>query len=148
MTETQPHPRRTDGLTTPGGRTVDRAFGVFYLAIVAATLIFAVVTWWIGRLTAFNAIVFALVIAGVTANAAMALRGDYPGARMDEGQRETWRAALSDSFYVGYLGLFALFFASYWLNMSRDSMQTLVGVLLLLMTLCWGGGYMWRRWRV
>lgn len=148
MAETRPrqHPAGDPG-RHGGGRLVERRFGFAYLGSAVTTLIFAIVTWAIGRLTPFNALVFALVVVGVTANGLMALRGDYPGARMDEGQRDTWRQALSDSFYVGYLGLYALFFGSVWFSMSRAAMQVAIGVLLLLMTLTWAGGYMWRRWR-
>ncbi len=122
MAETQPHTQGTMEYGRLGGSRAHRAFGFFDLAIVVATLIFTLVTWWVGRLTVYNALVFALVVAGMAPNALMALRGDYPGARMDEGQREMWQRSLSDSFYAGYIGLYALFFASFWFNMSRGSM--------------------------
>lgn len=147
MTDTQRHPQPAGDRGRRGGHAVERRFGFAYLGSGVTTLIFALVTWAAGRLTPFTALVFALVIAGVIPSGLMALRGDYPGARMDEGQRETWRRSLSDSFYVGYLGLYALFFGSVWFTMTRAAMQVAIGVLLLLMTLTWAGGYMWRRWR-
>ncbi|MGH2485265.1 MAG: hypothetical protein ACRDHE_04545 [Ktedonobacterales bacterium] len=126
---------------------VERRFGFVYLGSAVMTLVFALVTWAVGRLTPFNTLIYALAAVGLIASAVMALRGDYPSARMDEGQRESWRQALSDAFYVGYIGLCALFLGSVFFTISRAATQDAIGVLLLLMTLTWAGAYMWRRWR-
>ena len=66
---------------------------------------------------------------------------------MDEGQREMSRAAQSDAFNVAYLGLYALFFATIFFPQLQSAVTVGIGVLLLLVTLTWAGGYMWRRWR-
>lgn len=124
-----------------------RLIGVVYLAFAVAALLFALVTWWIGRLNPINALVFALAVAGTLPVGILALRDDYPGSRdMDEGQRAMNWAAQSDAFYVAYLGLYALFFAVIFFPALSGAMPVAIGVLLLLISLTWLGGYMWRRW--
>jgi len=125
-----------------------RLIGIAYLAPAVAALVAALVTWWIGRLNPINALVFALAVAGTLPVGILALQGDYLDARdMDEGQRAMNWAAQSDAFYVAYLGLYALFFAVIFYPELRDAMPVAIGVLLLLITGAWLGGYMWRRWR-
>lgn len=125
-----------------------RIIGIVYLAFAVAALLFALVTWWIGRLNPINALVFALAVAGTLPVGILALQGDYLSTRsMDEGQRAMNSAAQSDAFYVAYLGLYALFFAVIFFPALRNAMPVAIGVLLLLISLTWLGGYMWRRWR-
>jgi hypothetical protein len=149
MAETDPLTPRGDaqGRRRRPGRTAELAFGIVYLAFAVFALLFALVTWLAGRLNPINVLVFALAVAGTAPSGLMALRGDYPGARMDEGQRETYRAAQSNAFHVAYFGLYALFFGSIFFPWTRLSVQVALGGLLLLVTLTWVGGYIWRRWR-
>jgi hypothetical protein len=129
-------------------RSPQRIIGAIYLAIAVAALLFGLVTWWIGRLNPINALVFALAVAGTLPVGILALQGDYLDARgMDEGQRAMNWAAQSDAFYVAYLGLYALFFSVIFFPALRDVMPVAIGILLLLISLTWLGGYMWRRWR-
>ena len=130
------------------GHISQRLIGVIYLACAVAALLFALVTWWIGRLNPINALVFVLAVPGPLPSGSSGVAGRLLGrARMDEGQREMDRAAQSDAFYVAYLGLYALFFQRHLLSSVRDAMPVAIGVLLLLVALTWLGGYMWRRWR-
>jgi hypothetical protein len=127
---------------------VERVFGFAYLAFALFIVLFALVTWLIGRLTPINVLVFALAAAGSGPFGVLVLRGDYMGTRwMDEGQREMYRAAASDAFHVAYIGLGALFVGPILFPSLHASIQIAIGVLLLLVTLTWIGGYMWRRWR-
>jgi hypothetical protein len=149
MAETGPRARRSDARVPRRrrGRAVGRLAGFAYLAIAVIGVAFALVTWRVGRLNPINALVFALVVIGTAPAGLMALRGDYPGARMDEGQREMSRAAQSDAFYVAYLGLYVLFFVELFSRGTPLAIQAATGALLLLVSLTWMGGYMWRRWR-
>jgi hypothetical protein len=126
---------------------IHRAVGILYLAFAVIALLFALVTWWIGRLNPINLLVFTLAVAGAAPIGLLALQGDYPGRNMDEGQREMNQAAQSDAFHVAYFGLYALFFASILFSVTSTAVQAAIGGLLLLVTLTWVGGYMWRRWR-
>jgi hypothetical protein len=110
-------------------------------------VLFALVTWWAGRLNPINLLVFALLAVSMGSTGLLALQGDYPGAGSDEGQREMSRAAESDAFQVAYFGLYALFFGYNLFPALRAAVPVAIGVLLLLVTLAWVGGYMWRRWR-
>lgn len=130
------------------GATRRRIIGGVYIAFAVAGTIFALVTWWIGRLNPINLLVFALAVVGTMPVGLLALQGDYVGTRdMDEGQREMSRAAQSDAFYVAYVGLFALFFGYTFVPAIQPYMQEAVGVLLLTIIATWFGGYIWRRWR-
>jgi hypothetical protein len=121
MAEQRP-PQRDASARGRRGHISRRLIGIAYLAPAVAALFAALVTWWIGRLN--------------------------PGSRdMDEGQRAMNWAAQSDAFYVAYLGLYALFFSVIFFPALRDAMPVAIGVLLLLITGAWLGGYMWRRWR-
>jgi hypothetical protein len=121
---------------------------VIYLALALGAVVFAIVTWLIGRLNPVSALVFALVAVGTTPLGVLALRNDYPDSRrMDEGQREMDRAARSDAFLVAYFGLFALFYGAIFFPGFHNAMPIAVGLLLLLVILVWMLGYMWRRWR-
>ena len=125
-----------------------RLIGFVYLAFALAAAVFALVTWRMGKLNPINLLVFALTIAGTAPAGLLAWQGDYLGSRgMDEGQREMSRAAQSDAFNVAYLGLYALFFGYIFFPWVHDAAPVLIGVLLLLVTLTWVGGYMGRRWR-
>ena len=147
MTEQRP-PQRDANVRSRRRHISRRLIGIAYLAPAVAALLAALVTWWIGRLNPINALVFALAVAGTLPVGILALRDDYPGSRdMDEGQRAMNWAAQSDAFYVAYLGLYALFFAVIFFPGLRDAMPVAIGVLLLLITGAWLGGYMWRRWR-
>ena len=132
------------------GRTqlAHRVVGAIYLAFAVAAVVFALVTWLIGRLNPINVLVFALAAAGTAPIGLLALRNDYPGSRsMDEGQREMDRAAKANAFHVAYFGLYALFFGSIFSTTFRDALPVAIGVLLLLVMLTWTGSYMWSRWR-
>ena len=147
MAEQRP-PQRNASARNRRRHMSHRLIGVVYLAFAVAALLFALVTWWIGRLNPINALVFVLAVAGTLPVGILALHDDYPGSRdMDEGQRAMNWAAQSDAFYVAYLGLYALFFAVIFFPALRDAMPVAIGVLLLLITGAWLGGYMWRRWR-
>jgi xanthine/uracil permease len=153
MTMAETHPRPTEETTSPRRRHLRRGIthriiGVVYLAIAAAGVIFALVTWWLGRLTPINLLVFALTVFTTTPIGLLALRGDALGSRwMDEGQQDMDRAAKADAFYVAYLGLFCLFIATILSPGFRDALPVATGLLLLGVSLTWVGGYMWRRWR-
>lgn len=150
MTEAHEHPRQRDAVAQRRrrARITQRVIGAIYLAVALAALVFALITWATGRLNPINALVFLLAIAGTTPIGVLALQGDYLGTRgMDEGQREMSYAAQSDAFHVAYLGLYALFFSAILVPTFRDVMPVAIGALLLLATLTWVGGYMWRRWR-
>ncbi|HEX9414564.1 MAG TPA: hypothetical protein VF916_13745 [Ktedonobacterales bacterium] len=142
MAETDPLALRGDaqGKRRRPGRTAELAFGAIYLAFAVFALLFALVTWLAGRLNPINVLVFALAMVGTAPSGLMALRGDYPGARMDEGQRQTYHAALSDAFHVAYFGLYAVFFGSIFFPWTHLSVQVALGGLLLLVTLTWVGG--------
>ena len=150
MAEIQtPGPRR-DPQPAPRHRgSVKRLIiGGGYLAFAVAAAVFALVTWWVGRLNGINLLVFALAVAGTLPIGLLALQGDYLGSTsMDEGQRDMSRAAQSDAFYVAYFGLFALFFGYTFVPAIQPYMQEAIGVLLLAVIVTWLGGYMWRRWR-
>jgi hypothetical protein len=129
-------------------RLAHRLAGAIYLACALAAVVFALVTWLVGRLNPINALVFALTAAGTAPIGILALRDDYPGSRqMDEGQREMDRAAKSNAFHVAYFGLYVLFFGSLFSSTFRDALPIAIGVLLLLVSLTWAGSYMWGRWR-
>jgi hypothetical protein len=116
--------------------------------LALGAVVFAVVTWFLGRLNPINILVFALAAAGTAPMGVLALRNDYPDTRhMDEGQREMDRAAKSDAFHVAYFGLYALFFSTIFFPTFRDMLPIGIGLLLLLVSLTWILGYMWRRWR-
>ena len=129
-------------------RLVHRIVGAIYMVFALAAVIFALVTWLVGRLNPINALVFALTAAGTAPIALLALRDDYPASsRMDEGQREMDRAAKANAFHVAYFGLYALFFGSIFFTAFREALPVAIGVLLLLVSLTWAGSYMWSRWR-
>jgi hypothetical protein len=129
-------------------RSAHRIVGVIYLAFALAAVVFAVVTWLVGRLNPINTLVFALAVAGTAPIGLLALRDDYPSpSRMDEGQREMDRAAKANAFHVAYFGLYALFFGANLFTTFRDALPVATGVLLLLVSLTWAGSYMWSRWR-
>ena len=129
-------------------RTTERIIGSVYIAVAVALLIFGLVTWAIGRLNPINALVFAIGAVGTLPIGLLALRGDYVGTRgMDEGQREMYRAAQADAFYVAYFGLFALFLSNILWPWLLAQAQVETGVLLLLIVMTWLVSYMWRRWR-
>ena len=147
MAEQRP-PRRDASARGRRRRIPQRLIGVIYLAVAVAALLFGIVTWLTGRLNPMNALVFALAVAGTLPVGILAWQGDYLDSRgMDEGQRAMNWAAQSDAFYVAYLGLYALFFSVIFFPALRDAMPVAIGVLLLLISLTWVGGYMWRRWR-
>jgi hypothetical protein len=130
------------------GRAPQRIIGGVYLALGLAAVVFALVTWRLGRLTPINLLVFALVVASTVPIGLLAWQGDFLGTgRMDEGQREMSHAAQSDAFHVAYFGLYALFFGDLFFPEIHSAIPVLIGALLLLVTLTWVGGYMWRRWR-
>jgi hypothetical protein len=130
------------------GRLAQRVIGAAYLAVGLGAVIFALVTWLLGRLNPINLLVFALAVAGTAPAGLLAWQGDYPGSRhMDEGQREMNLAAQSNAFYVAYTGLYALFFGYILIPETHGVMPVLIGALLLLVMLTWLVGYMWRRWR-
>jgi len=132
----------------PRDRRTRLVFGVAYLAFALAATVFALVTWWLGRLNPINLLVFALAVAGTAPVGLLALRGDFVGSRgMDEGQREMSRDAQSDAFHVAYFGLYVLFFGYGFFPATRAYVQVEVGGLLLAVMLTWLLGYMWRRWR-
>jgi hypothetical protein len=158
MAETPPRPPRTDAdgdshrdahrRRRRQGRAAQHVIGLIYLAFAVSAAVFALATWWVGKLNPINLLVFALTIAGTAPVGLLAWQGDYLGARsMDEGQREMSRAAQSDAFYVAYLGLYALFFGYLYFPQVRDAIPVLIGALLLVVTLTWVVGYTWRRWR-
>jgi hypothetical protein len=129
-------------------RAAHRIVGVIYLTFALAAVVFAVVTWLVGRLNPINVLVFALTVAGTAPIGLLALRDDYPSSsRIDEGQREMDRAAKSNAFHVAYFGLFVLFFGANLFTTFRDALPVAIGVLLLLVSLTWAGSYMWSRWR-
>lgn len=147
MAEQRP-PQRDASARSRRRKISQRLIGVVYLAFAVAALLFALATWWIGRLNPINALVFALAVAGTLPVGILALQGDNLSSReMDEGQRAMNWASQSDAFYVAYLGLYTLFFAVIFFPALRDAMPVAIGVLLLLISLTWLGGYMWRRWR-
>ncbi len=85
MAEQRPSPRDT-GARSRRRRIPQRLIGLVYLAIAVAALLFAIVTWLIGRLNPINALVFALAVAGTLPVGILALQNDYPSAHgMDEG---------------------------------------------------------------
>jgi hypothetical protein len=128
--------------------SVTRIAGLIYLGFALAAVVFAVVTWLVGRLNPINTLVFALTVAGTAPIGLLALRDDYPGSgRMDEGQREMDRVAKANAFYVAYFGLYVLFFGATLFTTFRDALPVAIGVLLLLVSLTWAGSYMWSRWR-
>lgn len=128
-------------------RITQRLIGGVFLALAISAVVFALVTWWLGKLNPINALVFALVVVSAAPIGLLAWQGDYVGTRqMDEGQRAMDRSAQSDAFYIAYLGMYALFFAATFFPTFRDALPTAIGVLLLLVSLTWLGGYMWRRW--
>ena len=150
MTETGRRSSRAGAFANGNRRTgiASKVIGVIYLAIALGAVVFAIVTWLIGRLNPVSALVFALVAAGTAPIGLLALRNEYPDSRrMDEGQREMDREAKSDAFHVAYFGLFALFYGAIFFPGFRDAMPIAVGLLLLLVMLVWMLGYMWRRWR-
>jgi hypothetical protein len=129
-------------------RAAHRIVGVIYLAFALAAVVFAVVTWLVGRLNPINVLVFALTVAGTAPIGLLALRDDYPSSsRMDEGQREMDRAAKANAFHVAYFGLYILFFGANLFTTFRNALPVAIGVLLLLVSLTWAGSYMWSRWR-
>jgi hypothetical protein len=129
-------------------QTAHQIVGAIYLAFALAAVVFAVVTWLVGRLNHINVLVFALTVAGTAPIGLLALRDDYPSSsRMDEGQCEMDRAAKANAFYVAYFGLYVLFFGSTLFTTFRDAISVAIGVLLLLVSLTWAGSYMWGRWR-
>lgn len=147
MAEQRP-PQRDASARNRRRHISQRLIGIVYLAFAVAALLFALVTWWIGRLNPISALVFTLAVAGTLPVGILALQGDYLSTRgMDEGQRAMNSAAQSDAFYVAYLGLYALFFSVIFFPALRDAMPVAIGILLLLISLTWLGGYMWRRWR-
>jgi hypothetical protein len=126
----------------------NRVVGAIYLAFALAAVVFAIITWLVGRLSPVNVLVFALTTAATAPIGLLALRDDYPASsRMDEGQREMDRTAKANAFYVAYFGLYALFFGSIVFSTLRDALPVAIGVLLLLVSLTWAGSYMWNRWR-
>jgi len=128
------------------GRRIQLVFGVIYLMLAAFIALFALITWWVGRLNPINALVFALAFVGTTPWAIIVLRGDYRSSRsMDEGQREMYRAAMADAVNIAYFGLYALFMAYIFVPAWQAAAGIHVGVLLLLITATWFGGYLWRR---
>lgn len=150
MTEPHEHLRQRDAVAQRRrrARITQRLIGVLYLGVALIVVVFASVTWAEGKLNPLNALIFALAVAGTLPIGILALQGDYLGTRsMDEGQREMSYAAQSDAFHVAYLGLYALFFGAILIPTFRDALPVAIGVLLLLATLTWVGGYMWRRWR-
>ena len=150
MGETHQRPPRAQARGSRPGRTriAHRVVGAIYLTFALAAVVFALVTWSVGRLTAVNALVFALVAAATAPIGLLALHDDYPASRrMDEGQREMDRAAKSNAFHVAYFGLYALFFGSIYFPEYRNVLPIAIGVLLLLVSLTWAGSYMWSRWR-
>lgn len=159
MAESDAHARQQDlhnlqsrssgqGRRALRGRAVDITIGAIYFAFTLLALLFALITWWTGRLNPINALVFALAVAGTAPVGLLALRGDHLGSKhMDEGQRAMNRSAQADAFHVAYLGLYVLFFAANLFPKMRDSLPIAIGVLLLLVSLAWLGGYMWRRWQ-
>jgi hypothetical protein len=129
-------------------KSAHRIVGVIYLAFALAAVVFAVVTWLVGRLNPINTLVFALTVAATAPIGLLALRDDYPSSsRMDEGQREMDRAAKANAFHVAYFGLYILFFGANLFTRFRDALPVAIGVLLLLVSLTWVGSYMWSRWR-
>jgi hypothetical protein len=148
MAESHPPQRDAAAQRRRRARITRRFIGAIYLAFALFGVIFALVTWWIGKINPINALVFVLVIASATPIGLLAWQGDYVGtSRMDEGQREMDRAAQSDAFYIAYLGLYVLFFGAIFFPAFSDAMPVAIGVLLLLVSLTWLGGYMVRRWR-
>src|SRR5260370_37677527 len=114
VTEISPRPQRADvqGVRRRG-RTARHVIGAIYLGFAAAAVLFALGTWWAGRLNPINLLVFALATAGTLPVGLLAWHGDLlcsPG--MDEGHREMSRAAQSNAFNVAYLGVYAPFFAT------------------------------------
>ena len=149
VSEISPRPQRADvqGVRRRGN-TTRHVIGAIYLGFAAAAVLFALGTWWAGRLNPINLLVFALATAGTLPVGLLAWQGDFLGSPgMDEGQREMSRAAQSDAFNVAYLGLYAPFFATIFFPQLQSAVTVGIGVLLLLVTLTWAGGYMWRRWR-
>jgi hypothetical protein len=148
MAEAHPPQRGVTAQRRRRARITRRVIGAIYLAFALSAVLFALVTWWIGKINPINALVFVLVVASATPIGLLAWQGDYVGtSQMDEGQREMDRAAQSDAFYVAYLGLYVLFFGAIFFPTFRDTMPVAIGVLLLLVSLAWLGGYMVRRWR-
>lgn len=146
----EPSTTRSDALTRRRrrARIIQRLIGGAYLALAASAVVFVLVTWWIGRINSINLLVFTLAAVSATPIGLLAWQGDFVGTRrMDEGQREMDRSAQSDAFYLAYLGLYALFFAALFFPSFRDALPTAIGVLLLLISVTWLGGYLWRRWR-
>ncbi len=95
MTEISPRPQRADvqGVRRRG-RTARHVIGAIYLGFAAAAVLFALGTWWAGRLNPINLLVFALATAGTLPVGLLAWQGDFLGSPgMDEGQREMSRAA-------------------------------------------------------
>ncbi len=127
--------------------TRQRAIGLAYIALALLGILFALYAWWAGRLNMTNLLVFALLVAGCGPVGLLALQGDYPGRSLDEGQRQMYREAQSDAFHVAYFGLFAVFYALILFPVGQVTAEIAIGGLLLLVTLTWLGGYMWRRWR-
>ena len=148
MAEAHPPQRGAAAQRRRRARITRRVIGASYLAFALFGVLFALVTWWIGKINPINALVFVLVVASATPIGLLAWQGDYVGtSQMDEGQREMDRAAQSDAFYIAYLGLYALFFGAIFFPAFRDALPVAIGVLLLVVSLTWLGGYMARRWR-
>jgi hypothetical protein len=150
MAETHQCPPRAEARQSRSSRArlAQRVIGAIYLALALGAVLFALVTWWVGRLNPINALIFALTAAGTGPIGLLALGDDYPASRrMDEGQREMDRAAKSNAFHVAYFGLYALFFGALFFPTARDALPVAIGVLLLLVSLTWAGSYMWGRWR-
>jgi len=151
MQQSPPHPaaearRRRHGRMRM--RATHRIVGAVYLAFALAAVIFAAVTWLIGRLNSINVLVFALTVASTAPIGLIALRDDYPSSsQLDEGQREMDRAAKVNAFHIAYFGLYTLFFGANLSTAFRDALPVAIGVLLLLVSLTWAGSYMWGRWR-
>lgn len=117
-------------------------------ALGAIVLLLEIWGWLRGYVTADGILTSIIVVVGTALGGLLALSGDGDVLLFtvaDEAQRDALAKATVPSFSLAFWGLAALYIAYQLRPDWRASADIAIGVLLILLTVTYAGGYLWRR---